>query len=430
MNFIITLRCGFSSHNARLLPLIVSAFNMMTVTQNKTAQLGVVGLSAALMGIGQNGLLVSLPFLVEQSAFSLSTWSILIAVGSLLFLPSAPYWGRYSECHGPKIVVVRALAGMALSFSLLSLFAFLSQSDEAIISLCLVGLLLARVIYGCTVSGLVPASQHWAILLCGEENRLQAITSVSIGLSSGRLIGPLISILVLKLSPYAPLMVMVALPCLAFVAALSLPSPMVEAKANDKKESLPWLPQRKLMPYLISGLLLCAAIALLQYSFSPLIGAVTQWTTGQISDAIGVLLTISAACTFVTQILVIKKKKLTPLSMYRVGSTCLLIGFALFLTANIWAFGVAMTFAACGAELLVPAYTSSATEQQRDYPGAVAGYISMFHTIGYGAASLMAVTATISANFPIYLCMVFSSVIMLIAYLAVDKQLPEEIKAS
>ncbi|NOH78793.1 MFS transporter [Vibrio sp. RE86] len=402
----------------------------MSVTQNKTAQLGVVGLAAALMGIGQNGLLVSLPFLVEKSAFSLSTWSILIAVGSLLFLPSAPYWGRYSDQHGPKVVVVRALSGMALSFLLLGLFAFLSLNGEAMASLCLMGLLVARIIYGCTVSGMVPASQHWAILLCGEENRLQAITSVSIGLSAGRLIGPLISILVLKLSPYAPLMVMVALPCLALVAALSLPSPHVEATANAKKEPLPWLPQRTLVPYLFSGLLLCAAIALLQYSFSPLIGSITQWTTGQISDAIGVLLTISAACTFVTQIMVIKKKKLTPLSMYRIGSVCLLLGFALFLTANIWAFGIAMMFAACGAALLVPAYTSSATEQQRDHPGAVAGYISMFHTIGYGLASLMAVTATMSADYPIYLCITFSLLIVLIAYLMVDKQQPKEIKSA
>ena len=403
---------------------------MMSVVRSKTAQLGVVGLAAALMGIGQNGLLVSLPFLVEQSAFSLSTWSILIAVGSLLFLPSAPYWGRYSDRHGPKIVVVRALAGMALSFSLLGVFAFVSQTNEALVSLCLVGLLLARVIYGCTVSGMVPASQHWAILLCGEENRLQAITSVSIGLSAGRLIGPLISILVLKLSPYAPLMVMVALPCVALVAAMMLPSPSVEEKTQAKKESLSWLPQRKLLPYLFSGLLLCAAIALLQYSFSPLIGAVTQWSTGQISDAIGVLLTISAACTFVTQILVIKKKKITPLSMYRIGSVLLLVGFALFLTANIWVFGLAMMLAANGAALLVPAYTSSATEQQRDYPGAVAGYISMFHTIGYGIASLMAVTATISANYPIYLCIAFSAIIVLIAYLVVNRQQEKEIKTA
>ncbi|MGY5612885.1 MFS transporter [Vibrio brasiliensis] len=403
---------------------------MLSVTQNKTAQLGVVGLAAALMGIGQNGLLVSLPFLVEQSAFSLPTWSILIAVGSLLFLPSAPYWGRYSDRYGPKTVVIKALAGMAISFLLLTLFAFLSKGQETWLSVYLAGLLLARIIYGCTVSGMVPASQHWAIILCGENNRLQAITSVSIGLSTGRLIGPLISILALKMSPYAPLMVMVALPCFALLVALYLPAPKVDpSTGSSEKPPLAWFPEKKLLPFLTSGLLLCAAIALLQYSFSPLISTITSWTTAQISDAIGVLLTVSAACTFVTQVLVIKKKKLSPLAMYRMGSLCLAFGFMLFLTENIWIFGIAMTIVACGAALLVPAYTCSATEQQQDSPGVVAGYISMFHTIGYGVASLLAFSATISANYPIYLCVMFAIAIGILAYFFAGKRRTEEQKA-
>ncbi|WP_443508820.1 hypothetical protein [Salinivibrio sp. IB282] len=55
-------------------------------------QLITLTLIAALMGIGQNGLLVSLPLLVAQSGFSLSTWAVIIAVGSVLFLPAAPFW--------------------------------------------------------------------------------------------------------------------------------------------------------------------------------------------------------------------------------------------------------------------------------------------------------------------------------------------------
>ncbi|MEF1186398.1 MFS transporter, partial [Vibrio sinaloensis] len=44
----------------------------MSGVKSSQFQLVVIGLVAALMGVGQNGLLVSLPFLVEQSAFSLS----------------------------------------------------------------------------------------------------------------------------------------------------------------------------------------------------------------------------------------------------------------------------------------------------------------------------------------------------------------------
>ncbi|KJY82122.1 permease [Vibrio galatheae] len=387
----------------------------MSGTLNNRSQLAVISLAAALMGIGQNGLLVSLPFLVEQSAFDLPTWSILIAVGSFLFLPSAPFWGRYSDKFGPKKVVVQALVGMAFSFALLCLFAMYSAKGAQWTLIGLLGLVVARVVYGCTVSGMVPASQHWAILLCGEQHRLQAITAVSIGLSSGRLLGPLLSIVALKLSPFAPLVVMIVLPSIALIAALFLPAPKPNREQSQNKAPLPWLPQKELSPFLLTGLLLCASISLLQYSFSPLISSITHWSTAEISDAIGVLLTISAACTFAAQIVVVKNKKMTTQAMYRFGAISLVIGFGLFLIPSIWAFGVAMAIAAIGAALLVPAYTSSATETQSGSPGAVAGYISMSHTIGYGLASLLAFCATIDSRYPVYLCLLFSVLIFVTA---------------
>lgn len=390
----------------------------MSVINSQRFHLITISLVAALMGIGQNGLLVSLPFLVEQSAFSLPTWSIFIAIGSVLFLPSAPLWGRYSDRHGPKKVIIQALVGMAVSFSLLSWFAIASKNGEASYLLCFIGLIVARIIYGCTVSGMVPASQHWAIVLCGDKERIQAITSISIGLSAGRLVGPIISVLALKISPFAPLIIMILLPCIALATTLLLPAPNRSSDAQDQKLPTPWLPQRTLAPFLMSGLLLCAAIALLQYSFSPLIFSVTNWSTEQLGNGIGILLTISAACTFITQVLVIKKKRLTPFVMHRLGGIFLVAGFALFLLPSIWAFGLAMVVTAVGAAMLVPAYTSSATEKHSDAPGAVAGYISMSHTIGYGLASLLAFTSTLSPLYPVYLCIAFSVLILATGYLS------------
>ncbi|WP_081721620.1 MFS transporter [Salinivibrio socompensis] len=165
---------------------------------------------AALMGIGQNGLLVSLPLLVAQGGFSLSTWAVIIAVGSVLFLPAAPFWGRISDQYGPKFVVLQALIGMAMSFALL-LTATLGAQNSLSQWPWLALALLARVIYGLTVAGMVPANQHWAVLLAGEARRMQAITSISIGLSLGRLAGPLIASAVLIVSPYASLVLMLGL---------------------------------------------------------------------------------------------------------------------------------------------------------------------------------------------------------------------------
>ena len=381
-------------------------------------QLTIIGLIAALMGVGQNGLLVSLPFLVSHSAFPLPTWSIVIAIGSFLFLPAAPFWGRYSDKKGPKNVVLQALYGMSISFLLLLSFAFLSGQHPEEAHYWLIGLILARIIYGCTVAGMVPASQHWAILICGENNRLKAITSVSVGLSLGRLLGPVLSIVLLKLGPFSPLVMMVIFPFLALLIATFLPSPAVIEKTISTTATTPsFIPNLNLVPYLLTGLSLCLTIALLQYSFSPLIKSITQWDTNKISDAIGLLLTISAAVTLTTQIAVVKKKKLKLLVMYQLGSLLLLAGFLCFLIGNIWTTGIAMAISACGAALLIPAYTSKATAMDPYNPGIVAGYISMSHTLGYGIASLLAYASTLSPIYPIYICILFSSVIMAIAFM-------------
>ncbi|MGC9401440.1 MFS transporter [Vibrio genomosp. F10 str. 9ZC157] len=396
------------------------------VIENKNIQLTFIGLIASLMGIGQNGLLVSLPFLIEQSAFSLPAWSIVIAIGSFLFLPAAPFWGRFSDRNGPKTVVVQALVGMSVSFFLLWLFTVLSRHQPSLAIYCLVGLIAARVVYGCTVAGMVPASQHWAIILCGAENRLKAITSVSIGLSTGRLAGPLLSILLLKVNVYAPLLIMIVFPLVALMCSLLLPKPKPESQvfptnhpviASNEAICSRWQPLFSLWPFLLSGLLLCAVIALLQYSFSPLIGSVTKWTTDKISDSIGVLLTISAAVTLLTQVLVIKKKKLDLMKMFKLGAVCLTFGFIVFLGSSIWAFPIGMAISSFGAALLVPAYTSMATQTNQGAPGVTAGYISMSHTLGYGLASLLAVTSTLSPSYPIAICVMLSFSIVIISRL-------------
>ena len=65
-----------------------------------------LALGAGLLGIGQNGLLVMLPQLVSLTGLSLSVWAGLLMFGSMLFLPASPWWGRQSERHGCKSVML------------------------------------------------------------------------------------------------------------------------------------------------------------------------------------------------------------------------------------------------------------------------------------------------------------------------------------
>lgn len=147
--------------------------------------------SAGLLGIGQNGLLVVLPVLVIQTNLSLSVWAALLMLGSMLFLPSSPWWGKQISRTGSKPVVLWALGGYGISFTLLGLGSVLMATSAITTAVGLGILIIARIAYGLTVSAMVPACQVWALQRAGEGNRMAALATISSGLSCGRLFGPL-----------------------------------------------------------------------------------------------------------------------------------------------------------------------------------------------------------------------------------------------
>ncbi|STW10947.1 ShiF [Klebsiella pneumoniae subsp. rhinoscleromatis] len=87
----------------------------------KTLSCWPLAFSAGLLGVGQNGLLVAIPVLVIQTNLSLSIWAALLMLGSMLFLPSSPWWGKQIARVGSKPVVLWALGGYGASFTLLGL---------------------------------------------------------------------------------------------------------------------------------------------------------------------------------------------------------------------------------------------------------------------------------------------------------------------
>ncbi len=140
--------------------------------------------------MGQNGLLVAIPVLVAQTSLSLSVWAGLLTLGSMLFLPASPWWGKQIARQGSKPVVLWSLAGYGTSFLLLGLGCALLSVQAVSAPIGLGILIIARVFYGLMVSAMVPACQVWALHRAGEEKRMTALATISSGLSCGRLFGP------------------------------------------------------------------------------------------------------------------------------------------------------------------------------------------------------------------------------------------------
>ncbi|WP_439438197.1 hypothetical protein [Salinivibrio costicola] len=169
-------------------------------------------------------------------------------------------------------MVLQALIGMAISFVLL-LIATLGAQNSLNQWPWLALALMARVVYGLTVAGMVPANQHWAVLLVGEARRMQAITSISIGLSLGRLAGPLIATLVISLMPHRE-----------------------GQKYTSSSRVSQWLAPKAIWPYMGYGLTVCAAIALLQYNLTLILHTITEWSASKVSQMMSYLLTLKRHC--------------------------------------------------------------------------------------------------------------------------------------
>ena len=121
-----------------------------TLTENVTSKANwPLALSAGLLGIGQNGLLVMLPQLVTLTGLSLSVWAGLLMFGSMLFLPASPWWGRQSERKGCKSVMLASLSGYLASFVVMALVVWGMAAGRLDAVWGLAGLFFSRLLYGC-----------------------------------------------------------------------------------------------------------------------------------------------------------------------------------------------------------------------------------------------------------------------------------------
>lgn len=352
-------------------------------TPQKSLSCWPLALSAGLLGVGQNGLLVGIPVLVMQTNLSLSVWAALLTLGSMLFLPSSPWWGKQISRRGCKPVVLWALAGYGASFALLGLGSLLLATHSITGSVGLGILIVARIIYGLTVSAMVPACQVWALQRAGEGKRMAALTTISSGLSAGRLLGPLCAAGMLIIHPLAPMGLLMVAPLLALILLLRLPGTPPQPPAGHKTINL----KRNCLPYLCCALLLSATVSLMQFGLSPALSRQFATDTIAISHQVAWLLSLAAIASLTAQFAVLRPQRMAPMTLLLSAGTLMVCGLAMMISIQLWLFYLGCVALSFGAALATPAYQLLLNDKLAD--GAGAGWIATSHTLGYGLCALL-----------------------------------------
>ncbi|EOF9308372.1 MFS transporter [Enterobacter cloacae] len=342
-----------------------------------------LALCAGLLGIGQNGLLVMLPQLVTMTGLSLSVWAGLLMFGSMLFLPASPWWGRQSERHGCKSVMLASLSGYLASFFVMALVVWAMANGMLNAAWGLAGLILSRTLYGLTVSGLVPAAQTWAIQRAGLEKRMAALATISSGLSCGRLLGPPLATLMLNVNPVAPLWLMAMAPFIALLLVLrevaDPPLPPVAQQATRLQASM--------LPYLMLALLLAALVSLMQLGLSPHLSPLLDGNAAQISHHVALLLSLAALATLAAQFLVVRPQHFRPMTLLCLAAVLMVVGLGVMCLADVALFYVGIVITSLGAAMATPGYQLLLNDRLTTGKGA--GVIATSHTLGYGVSALL-----------------------------------------
>ncbi|EMG7913495.1 MFS transporter [Enterobacter cloacae] len=355
-----------------------------TLTDNLTPKANwPLALCAGLLGIGQNGLLVMLPQLVTMTGLSLSVWAGLLMFGSMLFLPASPWWGRQSERHGCKSVMLASLSGYLASFFVMALVVWAMANGMLNAAWGLAGLILSRTLYGLTVSGLVPAAQTWAIQRAGLEKRMAALATISSGLSCGRLLGPPLAALMLSVNPVAPLWLMAMAPFIALLMVLrevaDPPLPPVAQQATRLQVSM--------LPYLMLALLLAALVSLMQLGLSPHLSPLLDGNVAQISHHVALLLSLAALATLAAQFLVVRPQHFRPMTLLCLAAVLMVVGLGVMCLADVALFYVGIVITSLGAAMATPGYQLLLNDRLTTGKGA--GVIATSHTLGYGVSALL-----------------------------------------
>ena len=347
-----------------------------------------LALCAGLLGIGQNGLLVMLPQLVTLTGLSLSVWAGLLMFGSMLFFPASPWWGRQSERHGCKVVMLASLGGYLASFLVMALVVWAMSSGVLNAVWGLAGLVLSRTLYGLTVSGLVPAAQTWAIQRAGLDKRMAALATISSGLSCGRLLGPPLAALMLSVNPVAPLWLMAVAPFIALLLVLreaaDPPLPPVAHQSTRLQVSM--------LPFLGLALLLAALVSLMQLGLSPHLHPLLQGDPVQISHHVAMLLSLAALATLAAQFLVVRPQHFSPMTLLCLAAVLMVTGLGLMYVADLALFYVGIVMTSLGAAMATPGYQLLLNDRLTTGKGA--GVIATSHTLGYGVSAMLVPVVT------------------------------------
>jgi MFS family permease len=336
--------------------------------------------------IGQSILAPVLPPLVRELGLSEVQGGLIMTFSSIVWVIFSPMWGRRSEVWGRKPVFMLAMLGYSIG---VAAFAVVMQLglDKVIVPSMLVWILLVgtRMIVGTLFSGAPPAAQAYVADTTTGAQRSTAMGVISAAGGLGTILGPALGAAVIGFGLVAPIFMSAVLPLIGLIAvALLLPA----VKPRLLKGQQPWrisTRDPRVWPILLVGLAVTTSISINQFTIGFYFQDRLALDAAETARSVGTALVASGVAALFAQMVLIRRLRVTPLALLRVGIPLMLVALVLLIISRDFTMlTLALIVDGLGTGLAFPSYRSAITFVVEPHEqGAAAGLTSSVGGLGY-----------------------------------------------
>jgi len=347
-------------------------------------------LGMVVFGMGQTMLMALLPSAGRQIGLSeIEIGSVVTASAICAFL-SAPMWGRRSDRWGRKRVILIGHASYAFTTSLFAIGLELGLNGILLGWAAYAALVIPRILFGILSMAIHPGSSAYIADSSTTAERTNASAMLGAAMNIGTILGPAVGALIAVYDLVAPLFLAAAISAgVSVFIALKLPEterlPAAQVSGRLK------VGDPRITPYVI----LAFAVFLVAATTNQTAGFFIQdrlvLETAAAAQMVGISLAASAAASILAQIFIVRRLRLPPMRLIRIGLPLALAAQVLLVVAgspSLLIAGYAVFGAALG--MLTPGVMSGASLAVRpEEQGRLAGLIGAMPPLGFAVGPML-----------------------------------------
>lgn len=346
--------------------------------------------SLAAQSLGQTAMFAVLPSIGREVGLLEIQVGAIIAASSVVFFFAGPMWGRASDRFGRRKIFLIGQLGYVIGGTLFAASFWAALEGMLLPFYAWLCMIAARMTQATLMSASQPAAGAFVADITDPNNRAKGLARIGAANNLGSIVGPAVGGLLATLSLLAPFfLAVISVGIAGLLSYFLLPSAPRQAPAAERPRVS--FTDRRLLPWVIPGILMFLGAAVVQQTFSFRIQDALHLEAAAAAGAFGSTMMASAIAGLFAQSVLVQRFRLSPGAWLGIGLPLIalaLTGMALF--ASLTAFIVANAVMGFGMGFAGAGFSAGASLSVKPHEqGAASGIIAACSSAGWIVGPLM-----------------------------------------